>query len=87
MKNRNYKQNRKPQKNTRPEYDVIPFAAAEITVPAEEDFVTIPVADYTGLVANNALLEAVKRVIARDPYSYYTSLRILLGVKKEKEEE
>lgn len=85
MKNRNFKQNNKPQQNPAPKFKAIPFVA-EINVPTEEDFVKIPISEFTGLVANNALLETVKRVIAHDAYGYYTSLRNMLGVTKEKEE-
>lgn len=85
MKNRNFKQNKKPQKNSSPKVNVIPFVA-EINIPTESDFVKIPVTVLTGLVANNVLLDAVKRYIAIDRYNYYDTLRTILGMANEKEE-
>lgn len=84
MKNCNFKQNNKPQQNLSPRIKAVPFVA-EISVPTEMDFVKIPVTEYTGLVANNALLEAVKRVIAHDPYSNYTILRTMLGMNEKED--
>lgn len=75
----------KPHQDSKTRFEVIPVMA-EVHVPTEADFVKIPVSEFMGLVANNALLETVKRVISQDAYGYYTSLRNMLGVTKEKEE-
>ena len=77
--------NRKPHQDNKPRFEAIPFMA-EVHIPPEEDFVKVPVAEFMGLVANNAMLDAVKRYIAGDPYNNHAVLRIMLGVTKEKEE-
>lgn len=85
MKNRNYKQGNKPRKSLIPRVDVIPFAA-EINVPTEADFVTLPRTEYMGLVANNALLEAVKRMIEADRYDSYRGMRTILNMPLKEDE-
>ena len=88
MNNNHSKHNHKPQENNRHRFEVVPVVA-EINVPAKEDFVKIPVSEYMGLVANNAVLEVVKRIILLDSRTAYVrneTLRTVLNMPVEKEE-
>lgn len=89
MNNNHSKHNHKPQQNNRQRFEVVPVVA-EINVPAKEDFVKIPVSEYMGLVANNALLKAAMRLIEQDSntstYINNTTLRSVLGMPAVKEE-
>lgn len=82
MKNRNFKKNNKPQQRSISR-DI--SVAAEINVSPEADFVTLPRTEFMELVANNALLDAVKRIVDDNPYGNMTILRVMLSVNREKE--
>ena len=63
------------------------IAMAQIDISAEEAFVKVPVDEFIGLVANNALLDAVKRMIERDPYDRHADMRAVIGMPPAKEDE
>lgn len=72
--------NQKPRQPERiPILDML-VGSGEIQIPSTEDFVVIPVTEYTGLVANNTLLLAVKRFIEADKYGKHDYLRTVLGM-------
>lgn len=83
------KQQRNPQQ---PKRDVIPIpkpVRMEVhlpEIPNEDDFVTIPVDEYTELVSAYAILDAVIRVIELDSGSAYVrnnTLRAVIGMPPE----
>ncbi len=62
------------------------IAMAQIDISAEEAFVKVPVDEFIGLVANNTLLDAVKRMIERNPYDRHAELRAVIGMPSAKED-
>ena len=75
------RRNQKPRQPERiPILDML-VGSGEIQIPSAEDFVVIPVTEYTGLVANNTLLMAVKRFIETDKYNQHSALRTVLGMQ------
>ena len=83
------KQQRNPQQ---PKRDVIPIpkpVRMEVhlpEIPNEDDFVTIPVDEYTELVSAYAILDAVIRLIELDSGSAYVrnnTLRAVIGMPQE----
>ena len=59
---------------------------AQIDISDEAGFVKIPIGEFARLVANNALLDAVKRMIERDPYDRHADMRAVLGMQPAKED-
>lgn len=60
-----------------------PNAPVNARAAAGEEFVKIPVAEYTGMVANIAALRIVKRMIDADSQGSYIQnqeLRVVLGM-------
>ena len=77
------KTTRKPDREPDFEAMIGPMIASALSAveePGESD-VTITLDEYTDLVAQRALLDAVKRMIDRDPYTDYTDMRAVLGME------
>ncbi len=91
-KQKNAHKNQQPRNPQQPKRDVIPIpkpVRMEVhlpEIPSEDDFVTIPVDEYTELVSAYAILDAVIRVVKLDSGSAYVrnnTLRAVIGMPPE----
>ena len=91
-KQKNTHKNKQQHNPQQPKRDVIPIpkpVRMEVhlpEIPNEDDFVTIPVDEYTELVSAYAILDAVIRLIELDSGSAYVrndTLRAVIGMLPE----
>ena len=77
MRNHN-EQSRKPCDSSKPVIVHLPDFPADI-----DDFVNVPIDEYNGLIANNAILNSVKRLVATDVPYLRETLIAMLAIEKD----
>lgn len=91
-KQKNIHKNQQPRNPQQPKHDILPIpkpVRMEVhlpEIPSEDDFVTIPVDEYTELVSAYAILDAVIRVVKLDSCGSYIKnelLRAVIGMPPE----